>query len=77
MSKVHFTDTPEPTLVEGSDLVANCGAVIRKAVFAMRFDFSLGDISEWNSLRVCHECLDLEFKHQYLYGLISGEDLKG
>lgn len=74
--KVHFLDVPEPTLQEGEDLTANCGAVVKGAAFAMKFDFELGDISEWNSLRVCGDCLNLEMDHRFVYGLVSGQETK-
>lgn len=70
--KVHFKDVPEPILKEGSELTANCGAVIKNAQFAMKFDFDLGDIVDWNTLLVCGECLELEFDHRFIYGLIEG-----
>lgn len=69
--KVHFLDVPEPTLKEGSDLTANCGAVVKNAAFAMQFDFELGDISDWNALLVCADCLHLELDNRFIYGLIS------
>lgn len=72
--KVHFLDVPEPTVKEGSELTANCGAVIRNAVFAMQFDFDLGDIVEWNQLLCCSRCLEIEFDHRFIFGLISGEE---
>jgi hypothetical protein len=76
MPKVHFKDVPEPDLKEGSDLTANCGAIIKNAQFAMKFDFDLGDIVDWNTLRVCQECLELEFDHRFIYGLISGQEAR-
>ena len=74
--KVHFLDVPEPNLKEGANLVANCGATISSAVFAMKFDFDLGEISEWNALRVCQDCMELEPNHRFIYGLVNGEESK-
>jgi len=74
--RVHFKDCDTPDLKEGSELTANCGAVVRNAVFAMKFDFDLGEISEWNSLRICRECRDLEFDHRFVYGICNGQESK-
>lgn len=74
--KVHFLDVEEPDLKEGSDLVANCGAIIKNATFAMKFDFDLGDIVDWNALLVCGECLELELDNRFIYGLVSGKDIR-
>lgn len=69
--KVHFLDVPEPTLKEGTDLTANCGAVVKNVAFAMQFDFNLGDICNWNPLLACSVCLSLKRDHRFCYGLIS------
>ncbi len=71
MSKIHFLDVAEPDLQEGSDLVANCGALIKNVAFAMRFDFELGNIVDWNTILCCSECLIIEFDERFIYGLIS------
>lgn len=77
--KVHFLDVEDPDLKEGSDLVANCGALIKKAAFAMKFDFDLGDIVDWNRTLVCETCLELEPDNRsirFIYGLVSGKDVR-
>jgi hypothetical protein len=71
--RVHFKDVIEPNLKEGSDLMANCGAIVKNAQFAMKFDFELGDILDWNALLICQECLEIEPRERFIYGLVSKE----
>lgn len=72
--KVHILDVAEPDLKEGSELEANCGAIIKNAAFAMRFDFDLGDIVNWNRTLVCQQCLEIEPTEKFIYGLVEWQD---
>lgn len=74
--RIHFKDVASPDLKEGTDLTANCGALVPNAVFAMRFDFDLGDIVDWNRMMVCPDCLGIEPTNRFIYGLVTGQDWK-
>jgi len=70
---IHVLDISEPAVTEGVDLIANCGAVVRKATFAMRFECEPGDLRK--SLRVCSGCVDRPVSHRYVYLLVSAEEM--
>lgn len=54
--------------------MANCGAVVKNATFAMQFDFDLGDIVNWNTLLVCGDCLEIEPEQRFIYGIVNGQE---
>jgi hypothetical protein len=72
--KLHFKRVDEPTLKEGSNVTADCGAIVQNAAFAMKFDFDLGDIVDWNPFRICERCLEIEAEARFIYGLVNGEE---
>jgi hypothetical protein len=72
--KVHFLDVSEPDLKEGSELTANCGAVIKNAAFAMKFDFDLGDVVNWSRTLICQQCLEIEPEQRFIYGIMEWQE---
>lgn len=78
-AKVHLKDSPEPIVIEAAHmLVANCGAEVQIPRMAFIWDEQeMGENLELNSLRVCRKCLDLEFDHRYIYGIVRGDRESG
>ena len=72
--KIHLLETDDPNLKEGADLKANCGSIVKNSVFAMKFDFDLGDVAGWNSLRICQNCKDFALTHRFIYGIVNGQE---
>lgn len=72
--KSHLKRVDEPNLVEGSDIVADCGKLIENAVFSMRWDDMLGQIAEWSPLSVCSTCRVIPEKARFVYGIVSGPE---
>lgn len=86
-AKVHFKSAIEPSLQEGTDIVANCGQVVKNAQFAMKFDSHAGE-AEWSekcTVLLCGVCAGVilaEFvppqndANRFYYGLIDGQYVK-
>lgn len=74
--KVHLRCEYEPILREGSEIEADCGAIVKNSVFAMKFDGTMGQIAEFNPLMVCAKCMSLELGNnkRFIYGIVSGPE---
>lgn len=82
MPKPHYIESPV-RLIEGSDIQAACGTVVRKAVWGFMLDLdsgAVGNATIGNPLRDCVKCLQAisgrEGGPRYVYQLIPGEEVK-
>lgn len=80
--KPHYKISAEK-LDEGTDITAECGVVVPKAVWAFMLDrdaLILDAVTIGNSVRDCRKCVSALFEAKdgprYIYALIPGQEAK-
>lgn len=75
MTKAHLADSMEP-LREGSDLTANCGAVVPKAQFVFLWDNeNYPEFLSVSMTRICQRCAGSDLDRKYIYGIVPAQEV--
>lgn len=71
--QTHYVNVDQPNLKEGRDLDANCGARIKKAIFAGEAIDANSKELRINSLTDCSKCWNKGFDKRYIYPIVEGK----
>lgn len=74
MAKTHLKSSAEP-LTEGTDQIAACGKLVKKAEFRFFFDGDLPArfLEAIGSITTCGKCMKCDLDGKYVYGIAEGD----
>ena len=73
--KAHLADADSP-LKEGSDVIANCGVIVKNVHFVFLWDNeNFPEFLSVSMTRICRKCAHLELEKKYVYGIVCAQEL--